>query len=235
VPKGKSRLTHPVLMFRSTRYDDPMIAIIDYQAGNLTSVQRALAFLGRESVITHDPAQVRAAERVIFPGVGAAGKAMLDIRRSGMDQALFDAYGTGKPILGICLGTQIILQRSEENDTPCIGLIKGVVRRFPENLTEGQGRPLKVPHMGWSRIQLRKEHPLFHGIHPGSEFYFVHAYYPSPSRPDTVLGRTHYGILFASVLLSRNLAAVQFHPEKSGRPGLQLLSNFCSWEGKEDV
>jgi imidazole glycerol-phosphate synthase subunit HisF len=143
---------------------NPMIAIIDYQAGNLTSVQRALAFLGRDSVITHDPAQVRAAERVIFPGVGAAGKAMFDIRRSGMDQALLDAYWAGKPILGICLGTQIILERSEENDTPCIGLIKGEVRRFPENLTEGQGRTLKVPHMGWNGIKFKQDHFLFAGL-----------------------------------------------------------------------
>ena len=212
-----------------------MIAIIDYQAGNLTSVQRALAFLGRESVITHDPAQVLAAERVIFPGVGAAGKAMLDIRNSGMDRALLDAYGTGKPILGICLGTQIILERSEENNTACIGLLRGEVRRFPENLTEKPGRTLKVPHMGWNRVQLRKEHPLFRGIRRDSEFYFVHSYYPSPSEPETVLGETLYGLLFASVLFSRNLTAVQFHPEKSGKPGLQLLSNFCSWEGKEDA
>lgn len=199
----------------------------------MTSVQRALAFLGRDSVITHDPDQVLAAERVIFPGVGAAGKAMLDIRGSGMDRALRDSYDAGKPILGICLGTQIILERSEENDTACIGLIEGEVRRFPQNLTEAKGRPLKIPHMGWNGIRLRKEHFLFRGIHPDSEFYFVHAYYPSPRELSAVLGETDYGILFASALFSRNLVAVQFHPEKSGRPGLELLSNFCSWEGEE--
>jgi len=210
-----------------------MIAIIDYQAGNLTSVQRALAFLGHDSVITHDPARVLAAERVIFPGVGAAGKAMFDLRRLGMDRALLASYEAGKPILGICLGTQIILERSEENDTSCIGLIKGEVRRFPENLTEDEGRTLKIPHMGWNGIQLKQDHVLFRGIDPDSEFYFVHAYYPSPSRPETVLGKTHYGFSFASILFSRNLVAVQFHPEKSGRPGLKFLSNFCFWEGKE--
>jgi imidazole glycerol-phosphate synthase subunit HisH len=210
-----------------------MIAIIDYQAGNLTSVQRALAFLGHDSVITHDPAQVQAAEKVLFPGVGAAGKAMKDLRRSGMDQALLDACEAGKPILGICLGTQIILERSEENDTPCIGLIKGEVLRFPGNLTDGEGRTLKVPHMGWNAIHFKQTHALFQGIDPDSEFYFVHAYYPSPIEPETILGQTHYGISFASILFSRNLVAVQFHPEKSGRPGLQLLSNFCSWEGKD--
>jgi imidazole glycerol-phosphate synthase subunit HisH len=212
-----------------------MIAIIDYQAGNLTSVQRALAFLGRDSLITHDPAQVLAAERVILPGVGAAGKAMFDIRRLGMDQALLASYWAGKPILGICLGTQIILERSEENDTACIGLIKGEVRRFPEGLTEGQGRTLKVPHMGWNGIKFKQNHFLFRGIDSDSEFYFVHSYYPSPRDPATVLGQTHYGFSFASVLFSRNLVAVQFHPEKSGRPGLKILSNFCSWEGKDDA
>ena len=210
-----------------------MIAIIDYQAGNLTSVQRALAFLGRESVITHDPARVLAAERVIFPGVGAAGKAMFDLGRLGMDRALLASYDAGKPILGICLGTQIILERSEENHTACIGLIKGEVRRFPENLTDGDGRTLKVPHMGWNGIKFKQDHVLFQGIAPESEFYFVHAYYPSPRDPATILGETHYGFSFASVLFSGNLAAVQFHPEKSGRPGLKILSNFCSWEGKQ--
>jgi glutamine amidotransferase len=117
-----------------------MIAIIDYDAGNLTSVQRALAFLGHDSVITRDPAKVMAAERVIFPGVGAAGKAMFDLKKLGMDQALIAFYDTGKPILGICLGTQIIMERSEENDTSCIGLVKGEVRRFSESVRDEGGR-----------------------------------------------------------------------------------------------
>jgi glutamine amidotransferase len=218
-----------------TRYGDPVIAIIDYDAGNLTSVQRALAFLGYDSVITRDPATVMTAERVIFPGVGAAGKAMFDLRKLGMDQALIAFYNTGKPILGICLGTQIIMERSEENDTSCIGLIKGEVRRFPENLWEEERRPLKVPHMGWNGVELKQEHPVFRGFDPRSEFYFVHAYYPDPITRADVLGETRYGILFASVLLSKNLVAVQFHPEKSGKPGLRVLSNFCSWEGREDA
>jgi glutamine amidotransferase len=218
-----------------TRYGDPVIAIIDYDAGNLTSVQRALAFLGYDSVITRDPTTVMTAERVIFPGVGAAGKAMFDLRKLGMDQALIAFYNTGKPILGICLGTQIIMERSEENDTSCIGLIKGEVRRFPENLWEEERRPLKVPHMGWNGVELKQEHPVFRGFDPRSEFYFVHAYYPDPITRADVLGETRYGILFASVLLSKNLVAVQFHPEKSGKPGLRVLSNFCSWEGREDA
>lgn len=212
-----------------------MIAIIDYDAGNLTSVRRALSHLGRESVITNDPAQVLAAERVIFPGVGAAGKAMHDLKRLHMDEAIVAAYESGKPVLGICLGTQIILERSEENDTPCVGVIKGEVRRFPAALTEEHGRALKVPHMGWNSVALNRTHALFHGIGPDSEFYFVHAYYPCPKDPENVLGRTLYGIAFASVLVSGNLVAVQFHPEKSGNPGLRLLANFCVWEGRDDA
>jgi glutamine amidotransferase len=212
-----------------------MIAIIDYDAGNLTSVQRALAYLGHDSVITHDPSKVLAAERVIFPGVGAAGKAMFDLKRLNMDKALLASHQEGKPILGICLGTQIIVERSEENHTTCIGLIKGEVRRFPDNLTEENGRGLKVPHMGWNGITLKRKHVHFQGVEEGSEFYFVHAYYPCPEDPANVLGETRYGISFASVLFSGNLVAVQFHPEKSGKPGLKILSNFCSWEGREDA
>jgi glutamine amidotransferase len=212
-----------------------MIAIIDYSAGNLTSVQRALAYLDQNSVITHDPAQVLAAERIIFPGVGAAGKAMFDLKRLSMDKALLASYQAGKPILGICLGTQIVMEWSEENNTTCIGLIKGEVHRFPDTVAEKNGRPLKVPHMGWNSITLKRKHVLFHDVEPDSEFYFVHAYYPCPKDPANVLGETQYGIFFASVLFSGNLVAVQFHPEKSGKPGLKILSNFCSWQGWEDA
>jgi len=212
-----------------------MIAIIDYEAGNLTSVQRALTFLGQKSQITGDHTAVLHADRIIFPGVGAAGKAMFNLKSRKLDQALLKAYQDGKPILGICLGTQIIMEWSEENNTPCMGLIKGKVRRFPENVSDMDGRKLKVPHMGWNGIALKREHPLFREIDPSSEFYFVHSYYPAPTDPHAVLGETHYGRRFASVLASKNLVAVQFHLEKSGRPGLKILSNFCRWEGQEDV
>ncbi len=212
-----------------------MIAIIDYEAGNLTSVQRALNFLGQESVITNDFSQVMGAERIIFPGVGAAGSAMYDLKRLRLDQAIMESYSAGKPIRGICLGTQIITVWSEENNTPCLGLIKGKVRRFPENFTGHAGERLKVPHMGWNGVELNRKHPLFEGIDPESEFYFVHAYYPAPMDSDDVLGETDYGTRFASVLLSKNLVAVQFHLEKSGRPGLRILSNFCRWSGKDDA
>jgi len=212
-----------------------MIAIIDYEAGNLTSVKRALNFLGQDSKITRDYDEVIGAERVIFPGVGAAGSAMGDLKRLGLDEALLVSYQEGKPMLGICLGTQIILEWSEENDTPCLGLIKGRVLRFAGTLVDEEGRRLKVPHMGWNGVIRKRSHPIFDGVPLDSEFYFVHAYYPAPAVASEVLGETNYGIPFASVLTSRNLVAVQFHPEKSGRPGLQILSNFCRWKGGEDA
>jgi glutamine amidotransferase len=212
-----------------------MIAIIDYEAGNLTSVQRALTHLGQPSVITRDISQVMQAERIIFPGVGAAGKAMEGLKKLKLDQALLMSCQQGKPILGICLGAQIVTDWSEENNTTCLGLIKGKVFRFPENGEDRDGRKLKVPHMGWNRVHLRRRHPLFEGIPPESEFYFVHAYYPAPENPGSVLGETFYGFNFASVLCSGNLVAVQFHAEKSGRPGLKMLSNFCAWDGKSDA
>ena len=209
-----------------------MIAIIDYKAGNLTSVQRALSSLGQESVITANPAVLDGSERIIFPGVGAAGKAMADLKRLKIDLALRQSFDSGKPILGICLGTQIIMESSQENNnTTCLGLVKGQTLRFPENFRDENGANLKVPHMGWNQIKFRRKHPLFEGITAENEFYFVHAYYPAPERPDTILGQTFYGFNFTSVIALRNLVAVQFHPEKSGNPGLRILSNFCQWEG----
>lgn len=212
-----------------------MIAIIDYEAGNLTSVQRALNFLGQGSIITKDFSKVIKAERIIFPGVGSAGKAMSDLRRLKLDQAILKSHDDGRPILGICLGTQIIMEWSQEGDTRCLGLIKGEVRRFPEDLADHEGRRLKVPHMGWNGVRLKRRHPLFEGVDPESEFYFVHSFYPSPKDPGEVLGETGYGIGFASVLAVKNLVAVQFHLEKSGGPGLRILSNFCRWKGKGDA
>ena len=212
-----------------------MIAIIDYEAGNLTSVQRALSFLGQDSVITSDLSEVMQAEKIIFPGVGAAGKAMSDLKRLGLDQALLEAYGAGKPILGICIGTQVIMEWSEENDTQCLGLIKGGVRRFQEEMVDEGGKRLKVPHMGWNGVAFKRDHPLFEGVAPESEFYFVHSYYPLPKESGAVLGETDYGSPFASVIAKENLFAVQFHVEKSGRPGLRILSNFCKWSGKENA
>lgn len=208
-----------------------MIAIIDYNAGNITSVARALQNIGQDFVITDDTKRLDMASRVIFPGVGAAGEAMAYLREKKLDDWLKNYIKTGKPLLGICLGTQIILDYSEENDTKCIGLVAGSTKRFPDKLTS-DGQLLKIPQMGWNSVKLRRSHPVFENVSPEAEFYFVHSYYPTPSDEAAVLGTTDYGIIFSSVLAKDNLVAMQFHPEKSGRPGLQILKNFCTWEGQ---
>lgn len=208
-----------------------MIAILDYRAGNLTSVERALRFLGFPCEITASHELIRAAERIIFPGVGAAGKSMQDLEELGLDVLLKERFEAGVPILGICVGLQVLFDSSEENDTTCLGLLPGKVRLFPKDLRDSRGEPLKVPHMGWNEVVFAEVHPVFKDVPRGSEFYFVHSYYPELSDPRYALGRTDYGISFVAAVGRGNLAAVQFHPEKSGLPGLQILRNFCHWNG----
>ena len=207
-----------------------MIAIINYNAGNITSVARALQNIGQEFVVTDNIKKLDAASHVIFPGVGAAGEAMAYLREKKLGTWLKKWLSTGKPLMGICLGTQIVLDYSEENDTNCIGLVAGSTKRFSDKLTSS-GQALKIPHMGWNSVNFRRSHPVFNDISPDAEFYFVHSYYPAPSEESVILGTTDYGITFCSVLSKENLVAMQFHPEKSGRPGLQILRNFCSWRG----
>jgi glutamine amidotransferase len=208
-----------------------MIAIIDYKAGNLKSVERALNKLGFPCRITHERVEILSAERIIFPGVGAAGKAIEDLIHLGLDNALKQAFETGKPILGICLGAQIILDRSEENNAKCLGLIGGEVKLFPLSLFSGRKERLKIPHMGWNSVNLIKKHPVLEGIMPRDEFYFVHSYYPMPDSNEFIVGTTDYGMDFPSIIGNKNLIAMQFHPEKSGEPGLRILKNFCTWNG----
>jgi glutamine amidotransferase len=202
-----------------------VIAVIDYQAGNLTSVVRSLKALGVAAEVTEDPGVVAQAQRVVFPGVGAAGKAMAILRERGLDRALMESFQRGIPILGICLGAQIVLAHSEENDTPCLGLLPGSTRALP--LFPG----LKIPHMGWNKVRFLREHPVFKGLPRDAEYYFVHSYYPAPTQAAMVLGVTDHGSEFPSAVGWRNLVATQFHPEKSGRFGLQLLKNFLAWDG----
>jgi glutamine amidotransferase len=203
------------------------LVIIDYQAGNLTSVVRSFKALGVEGRVTQDPAQVAAASRVVFPGVGAAGKAMATLKELGLDRALQESFRKGTPILGICLGAQIILEYSEENDTPCLGLLPGRTRSLPRQVG------LKIPHMGWNRVRFLKPHPVFQGLPEEAEYYFVHSYYPDPAQAAMVLGVTEHGISFPSALGWRNLVATQFHPEKSGRFGLKILENFLAWDAAD--
>lgn len=201
-----------------------MITIVDYDAGNPTSVKRALASIGIESRITPDAGEVRRAERIIFPGVGHARSTMAVLVERGLDRALAEAFAAGTPIMGICVGAQLSLGHSEEGDTPCLGLVEGTVRRFP-SLPAG----LKVPHMGWNRVRLLRSHPVFEGLPEENEFYFVHSYYLAPTDAERVLGTTEHGIEFASAFEHRNFVAVQFHPEKSGPLGLGLLERFARW------
>lgn len=203
-----------------------MTVIVDYDAGNLRSVQRACAEVGVRADITNDPERVRAAERVIFPGVGAAGSAMRSLRARELDSALTETMRAGTPVLGICLGLQISLDRSQENDQQTLGLIPGEVRRFA--LTDPT---LKVPHMGWNEVRVVRAHPLLDGIARGDEFYFVHAYYPVPRDRDVVCAVADYEGDFCCALGSGNYFATQFHPEKSGRVGLRLLERFARWDG----
>ena len=209
-----------------------MIGIVDYRAGNLTSVARALESLKEPCIITNDSRLLDKAHHIIFPGVGAAGTAMANLRESGLDSHLKKWVRAGKPVLGICLGTQVIFNCSEEDDTPCLGIVPGEVKRFPADLCQEDQR-LKIPHMGWNSVSFRKDHPVFAGMPTDAEFYFVHSYYPAPSDDTWAIGWTDYGIRFCSAIARQNLIAVQFHPEKSGRPGLTLLANFCRWEGSD--
>lgn len=201
-----------------------MIAIIDYRAGNLRSVARALEYLGLECSITGNAREILGAERVIFPGVGAAGKAMETLASLGLDAVIHAVVEKGTPFLGICLGTQIILEESEEDGARCLGVMPGKARRFPET-------GLKIPHMGWNTLRKCGSHPIFEGVDPSAQFYFVHSFYPDPADESLAVARTSYGIEFASVIARANVVATQFHPEKSGRPGLALLRNFSLWNG----
>jgi imidazole glycerol-phosphate synthase subunit HisH len=210
-----------------------MIGIVDYKAGNLTSVARALYYLGEPCEVTDDPEILDSCDRIIFPGVGAAGEAMINLRSKGLDRRLRAWVASGKPTLGICLGTQVIFERSEENDAVCLGIVPGSVKRFPGDLKDREGRFLKIPHMGWNHVDFPRNHPVFEDLPTDAEFYFVHSYYPAPADDRWVIGWTDYGLRFCAAIAHRNLVAVQFHPEKSGAPGLQILANFCRWGGQD--
>jgi len=205
-----------------------MLAILDYKAGNQTSVRRALDHLGIPCRITADPAVIADASGIIFPGVGAAGQAMRELTSTGLDALLTEQVAAGKPLLGICVGCQILLDYSAENDTTALGIVPGACAMFNQALADEDGAPIRIPHMGWNQVRLARECLLFDGIGPDAEFYFVHSYYPVP-RPEYVIGETDYGLTFCSVHGRGKLWAVQFHPEKSGRPGLALLRNFAAY------
>ena len=197
------------------------IVVIDYQSGNLRSVAKALEFAGVTPVVTQNAAELTAADGVILPGVGSGPAAMQALEKRGLIDPIRAYLNSGRPFLGVCLGLQLLLERTEEGDAPCLGVIPGPVRRLPPGL--------KVPHIGWNSVALQRRHPVFQDIPEGSHFYFVHSYYADPVARDGIAGVTDYGISFCSVYARDNLTATQFHPEKSGRVGLQIYRNFVDF------
>lgn len=210
------------------------VAVIDYGMGNLHSVASALQHVAPEQhvIVTADPAVVATADRVVFPGVGAIRDCMAEIKRLGFDKLLREQIATGKPVLGICVGMQAMMDHSEENGgVDCIGILPGNVRFFGENYLDAAGNPLKVPHMGWNQVH-HNGHPLWAKIEQGARFYFVHSFYIFAENARQVAATCDYGVQFHAALARDNLFAVQFHPEKSHTAGLQLLKNFLQWNGK---
>ncbi|MBI2305239.1 MAG: imidazole glycerol phosphate synthase subunit HisH [Chloroflexi bacterium] len=201
-----------------------MIAIVDYGAGNLRSVAKAIEKLGYSYLVTAEPERVLEAEAVILPGVGAAGEAMRSLERLGLVAPLRQVIAEDRPFFGVCLGLQLLFAATEEGGGErCLGIVSGRVRRLPPGL--------KVPHMGWNQVGHKIRHPIFQGISDEANFYFVHSYYGEPEDSSLVAGETEYGIPFCSMLVRGNLVATQFHPEKSGELGLQLYHNFLLFGG----
>jgi glutamine amidotransferase len=210
------------------------IAIIDYGMGNLHSIAKALEHVaGKDRVaVSSRRADILAADRVVFPGVGAIRDCMAELQSTGLDQVVLEAART-KPLLCVCLGLQALLDYSEENHgVACLGIIPGRVARFASDRTSVDGTRLKIPHMGWNQVMQRRAHPMWRNIANGSRFYFVHSYYAVPGEDAFIAGITPYGMEFASAIARDNVFAVQFHPEKSQHAGLGLLSNFVGWDGE---
>jgi glutamine amidotransferase len=208
------------------------VAVVDYGMGNLRSVAKAIEHVapGLAVRIAGDAATVAAAKRVVFPGQGAMPDCMRALDAQGLRAAVVDA-ARSKPFLGICIGLQMLFDRSEEGDTPGLGLLPGQVRRFPATgMVDAQGSRLKVPHMGWNEVSQTLSHPLWDGIPQGSRFYFVHSYFPQPEIRAQTAGESVYGVPFTCAAARDNVFAVQFHPEKSHMAGLRLLANFMAWQ-----
>ncbi len=200
-----------------------MISIIDYGAGNLSSVAKAVSRLGYRCKVTSSPKDILRAEAVVLPGVGAAADAIARLHSLNLIEAISRVVNENRPFFGICLGLQILFDTTEEGKAKCLGLMRGMVIRLP--------RTLKVPHMGWNQVRQKAAHPVFAGIPDGSNFYFVHSYYPDVADKSLVIGETEHGITFCSIMSRGNLVATQFPPEKSGDLGLTMLRNFFRFTG----
>ena len=200
-----------------------MIAMIDYDAGNIKSVEKALLLLGQEVEVTGDPERILKAEKVILPGVGAFGDAMENLKRAGLDEVIRRVAAKGTPFMGICLGLQLLFERSDEAPgAKGLGLLEGEILKIPDQ--EG----LKIPHMGWNSLELRNQSGLFSGLEEDPYVYFVHSYYLHADDPSVVSSTTEYGVRIDASIQRGKLFATQFHPEKSGRTGLKMLQNFVA-------
>lgn len=210
------------------------IAVIDYGMGNLRSVSKAIEKVAPqdEVIVSADAAIIESADRIVCPGQGAAADCMQALNSSGLAEVVANTVST-RPFLGICMGFQVMLGRSDENNgVDCLNVVPGKVTRFAEPLMDSStGQRLKVPHMGWSQVRQTRTHSLWSGIADGSRFYFAHSYYCEPDDESVVTGRCHYGHDIAISVAQKNLFACQFHPEKSAGDGLQLLKNFTQWDG----
>ena len=197
---------------------EPRIAIVDYQAGNVRSVQKAFQKVGGHASITSDPDEVIRADALVVPGQGASDSSMIHMREKGLVEPIKEFIVSGKPFFGVCLGLQLLMKNSEEGDEPCLGVLQGRTRRLPP----GQ----QIPHMGWNQVDFHTRHPVFDTIPDGSLCYFVHSYYADPDDKSVVACTTDYGVDFCSGAVWENVVAVQFHPEKSGALGLKIYKNF---------
>jgi len=216
----------------------PNIVVIDYESGNLRSVAKALETAGVSPVVTGDPAVIAKADALILPGVGSGPAAMAALEKRALVQPIRDYANSGRPFLGICLGLQLFLERTEEGNAPCLGIVQGQVKRLPSGPLNGMPAGMKIPHMGWNSVRLESQnarHPILDGVEQDSYFYFVHSYYAQPLDPTAVAGSTDYGVTFCSILAKDNLMAIQFHPEKSGPVGLRIYLNFVAMAGKQSA
>jgi glutamine amidotransferase len=207
------------------------IVVVDYGMGNLRSVAKAFEHVAPKArvLISGDPAELRAADRVVLPGQGAMPDCMRHLDESGLREAVLEA-ARSKPLFGVCIGEQMLFDTSEEGDTPGLGLLPGRVVRLPTARSAGaDGARLKVPHMGWNRVAQDRPHALWAGVPDGAFFYFVHSYYVDPADPALSAGSTEYGLRFTCVVARDNIFATQFHPEKSAANGLRLYANFVDW------
>jgi glutamine amidotransferase len=204
------------------------VAVVDYGAGNLRSVAKAIERSGLGVVVTDDPAVVRTADGVVLPGVGAFRDAVLELRASGLEDAVKEAVETDKPYLGMCFGLQLLFEEGDEHGlTDGFGLLAGRVERFPD--LDEDGSPLRVPQIGWNEVEWQGSHPMLEHLPARDYYYFVHSYRPVPTDEDIIVGRTHYGGAFASAVATPKLFAVQFHPEKSQNSGRRLLDAYRAW------